>query len=90
MIEKAPVLPVLPHSESIYCPHCGEEFGIESHVEDERHTQRDADHVYYMEEIVKLLKEVSNNDFSKETSTDGWVRVNIPNIISALEKKGVK
>ena len=26
-------LEVKPHSESIWCPHCGEEFGIESEIE---------------------------------------------------------
>lgn len=46
-IEKAPINTPSPHSESIWCPNCGEEFGIESKVEDERVIQRDADHEYY-------------------------------------------
>jgi len=33
------VIPTSEHSESIWCPHCGEEFGIESKVEAEREVQ---------------------------------------------------
>lgn len=36
------VIPVLSHSESIWCPHCGKEFGIESKVQYEREAQAEA------------------------------------------------
>ena len=39
MEAKDTVKSVPAHSESIWCPHCGEEFGIESEVEYEREAQ---------------------------------------------------
>lgn len=39
MEAKDTVKKVESHSESIWCPHCGEEFGIESKVEYERERQ---------------------------------------------------
>ena len=39
MEAKDTVIPVPSHSESIWCPHCGDEFGIESKVEYEREAQ---------------------------------------------------
>ena len=39
MEAKDTVKPVPSHSESIWCPHCGEEFGIESKIADERELQ---------------------------------------------------
>lgn len=39
MKAKDTVVPVEKHSQSIWCPHCGEEFGIESKVEYERELQ---------------------------------------------------
>lgn len=42
-----PVLKPELHSESIGCPHCGEEFGIEMEIEMARETQRDADVKWY-------------------------------------------
>ena len=32
-------LEVKPHSESIWCPHCGEEFGVESKIEQAHENQ---------------------------------------------------
>lgn len=39
MEAKDTIQPVGQHSESIWCPHCGEEFGIEDKVEYEREIQ---------------------------------------------------
>lgn len=39
MEAKDTVMSVGRHNESVYCPHCGEEFGIESKVEYEREMQ---------------------------------------------------
>lgn len=33
------VIPVEPHSQRVWCHHCGEEFGIESKIEYERTVQ---------------------------------------------------
>ena len=45
--ERPKVLPVPSHSESIWCPHCGEEFGIESNIEYARQAQLEADIKHY-------------------------------------------
>ncbi len=37
------ILPVREHSETSYCPHCGEEFGLESYAENQRYLQLEAD-----------------------------------------------
>jgi len=47
---KPPLLSVPDHSESIWCPHCGEEFGIESNIEYAHEAQREADIVFYATE----------------------------------------
>lgn len=39
MKAKDTVIKVEPHSESIWCPHCGEEFGIEDKIEGEKEAQ---------------------------------------------------
>ena len=44
---KLPLLSVPDHSESIWCPHCGEEFGIESNIEYAHEAQREADIKFY-------------------------------------------
>ena len=56
MIKKPNVKIPESHSESIVCPDCGEEFGIEDKVEYERVTQRDADVEYY-EPLIKEMYE---------------------------------
>lgn len=46
-MNKPPVETVKDHSETVVCPHCSEEFGIESKVQYERELQRDRDADYY-------------------------------------------
>jgi len=55
---KAPVEIPTPHSESIICEFCGDEFGIEDRILYERETQRDRDHIHYMERIRNVLAAV--------------------------------
>lgn len=45
------------HSESIYCPHCGEEFGIEDKVLYERETQAEISFKAGIETVVDWLRE---------------------------------
>lgn len=55
MEAKDTVLPVGRHNESIVCPHCGEEFGIESKVEYERELQSEISFKAGRQEVVEWI-----------------------------------
>lgn len=53
---KDTVKKVESHSESIWCPHCGEEFGIESVIENDRELQAEISFKAGREEEANELK----------------------------------
>lgn len=59
MEAKDTVVEVRPHSESIWCPHCGEEFGIEGKVECERETQAEISFKAGIREVVEWIERIS-------------------------------
>ena len=54
--------PVLHHSESIWCPHCGEEFGIESKVEYERQYGIDYCYKEMLRQFISLLTDALEDE----------------------------
>jgi len=60
---KPKIPPVLHHKESIWCPHCGEEFGIESKVEYERQYGIDYCYKEMLRQFNKLLDKVARSPF---------------------------
>ena len=65
---------VAPHSYSIVCPHCGEEFGIESIVENERKIQAEATWHARDAEIEQARQESRKEvvEFIKEHFSEFW------------------
>lgn len=73
------------HSESICCPHCGEEFGIESEISYARETQSEISFKAGMKEVVDWIELHSLLEFPSDSeirlmstvgvvlmSKDGW------------------
>ena len=89
MEAKDTVKPVPHHSESIWCPHCGEEFGIESQIETERETQADISFKAGIEEVVDWIKEMANiENFKDAPKLIGFTMLS-EDLQSQLKKWGI-
>lgn len=58
MKAKDTVIPVPDHSESIWCPHCGEEFGIESRIEQAHEFQAELSFKAGRESMVREVQRI--------------------------------
>ena len=71
MTAKDTVTPTPSHSESVWCPHCGEEFGQESYVETIRGLQAEISFKAGIREVVNYLVS-DDNGLRIELKGDKW------------------
>jgi hypothetical protein len=62
MEAKDTVTPTPDHSESIWCPHCGEEFGIESTIEMTKELQAEISFKAGIKEVVDWILSISHDE----------------------------
>lgn len=59
------VIPTPDHSESIWCPHCGEEFGIEREISTAREEQAEVSFKAGLAEVTGWLRDHQRQDLAK-------------------------
>ena len=83
------VVPVGRHNESVSCPRCGEEFGIESKVEYEREFQAEISFKAGVTEVVKFCKENQLPDDPNSCPYPGLVIISKERFQAKLKEWGI-